>query len=140
MNYAIVKAGEGGDKVKFVKKGSYTNTGWSRWEIHADPSEVEEVVSLLENSNGSSSHPPAPVHVSAKHSIPLPHPRHDSLPPSLPPAVSTPTLRHKIVAFNKVEHLEGLERQGGGIGSAAHDAKQRTLEAFFGGGVVEKKE
>jgi len=39
----------------------------------------------------------------------------------------------KIVATNVTTHLDGLKRQQGGIGSAAHDAKQKDIRSYFGG-------
>lgn len=38
----------------------------------------------------------------------------------------------KVLATNQVEHLEGLIRQKGGIGSMAHDDKQKGIKEFFG--------
>ena len=37
------------------------------------------------------------------------------------------------VWINNTDHLNGLVRQRGGIGSSAFDAKQRDLRAFFSG-------
>ena len=35
--------------------------------------------------------------------------------------------------------MQQQKRQAGGIGSAAHDPKQRDIRAFFGGGKVESE-
>ncbi|KIY63913.1 phosphoglycerate mutase-like protein [Cylindrobasidium torrendii FP15055 ss-10] len=35
--------------------------------------------------------------------------------------------------FNRHEHLGNVVRQKGGIGSSAHDAKQKSIRDFFGG-------
>ncbi|KAJ5000727.1 hypothetical protein K4K48_002310 [Colletotrichum sp. SAR 10_66] len=54
-------------------------------------------------------------------------------PPSKEPA-TTPTwpgLSIKTVAVNSTEHLQGLKKTRGGIGSAKFDEKQKTLNAFF---------
>ncbi|KAG8873751.1 hypothetical protein FRB97_006455 [Tulasnella sp. 331] len=40
----------------------------------------------------------------------------------------------KVVAVNQYAHLEGVIRQKGGIGSLAHDEKQKAITDFFGGG------
>ncbi|OAA57490.1 Histidine phosphatase superfamily, clade-1 [Niveomyces insectorum RCEF 264] len=40
--------------------------------------------------------------------------------------------RVRVTAVNCTDHLQGLKRTRGGIGSAAFDAKQRTMDAFFG--------
>lgn len=39
----------------------------------------------------------------------------------------------KILAFNQVEHLEGLTKQKGGIGSLGFDPNQKKIQDFFGG-------
>jgi len=36
-----------------------------------------------------------------------------------------------VNTINGTSHLEGLKRTGGGVGSAAHDEKQRTIDTFF---------
>lgn len=41
-------------------------------------------------------------------------------------------LHLQVVAINSVGHLQGLKKTRGGIGSAAFDSKQRTMDAFFG--------
>lgn len=57
--------------------------------------------------------------------------------PNLPPATNheapIPDLKLKVIAMNQVEHLEGLVRQKGGIGSSAHDPNQRKVADFFAG-------
>ncbi len=50
-------------------------------------------------------------------------------PPSGPPR----TLALKILGTNVTTHLEGLKRQQGGIGSSAHDDKQKDIRSYFGG-------
>ncbi|KAG8925806.1 hypothetical protein FRC02_009390 [Tulasnella sp. 418] len=45
-----------------------------------------------------------------------------------------PSIIAKVVAVNQYDHLEGIIRQKGGIGSAAHDDKQKAITDFFGGG------
>lgn len=36
-----------------------------------------------------------------------------------------------ILAINGKDHLKGLKRTGGGVGSSRHDASQKSIEAFF---------
>jgi len=36
-----------------------------------------------------------------------------------------------VKSFNILEHLKGLKKTRGGIGSARHDDKQRTMDSFF---------
>lgn len=69
--------------------------------------------------------------------------RHPSLPAAWPHANDlsepVPKLRHRVVTFAQADHLEGLKRTGRGVGSAAHDEKQRGLKEFFSGGGGSKK-
>ncbi|KAJ9098342.1 hypothetical protein QFC19_006466 [Naganishia cerealis] len=43
-------------------------------------------------------------------------------------------LKVKILATNVTTHLDGIKRQQGGIGSGAHDDKQKDIRSFFAGG------
>ncbi|KAI5896815.1 phosphoglycerate mutase-like protein [Schizophyllum commune H4-8] len=43
-------------------------------------------------------------------------------------------LTMSITEVNRHDHLNSLVRQKGGIGSSAHDPRQKDLRAFFGGG------
>ncbi|SCZ89983.1 BZ3500_MvSof-1268-A1-R1_Chr1-3g01705 [Microbotryum saponariae] len=61
-------------------------------------------------------------------------PRNPALPRPYPNDVPLPRIRFKVLATNQAEHLEGLVRTKGGIGSSAHDENQRGLQEFFGGG------
>jgi hypothetical protein len=45
-----------------------------------------------------------------------------------------PHLRVNILAMNVSTHLDGVKRQQGGIGSSAHDDKQKDIRSFFAGG------
>lgn len=36
-----------------------------------------------------------------------------------------------VESTNNVDHLQGLKKTRGGIGSASHDSRQRTMESFF---------
>jgi hypothetical protein len=38
-----------------------------------------------------------------------------------------------VTDVNQHEHLTGVKRQAGGIGSAPHDPAQADIRAFFGG-------
>jgi len=38
-----------------------------------------------------------------------------------------------VAAWDVTTHLDGVKRQGGGIGSAAYDEKQQDIRAFFSG-------
>jgi hypothetical protein len=49
--------------------------------------------------------------------------------------LSRPPIAHgwttTILVINSKEHLKGLKRTGGGIGSSRHDASQKSIKAFF---------
>ncbi|KAI2632264.1 phosphoglycerate mutase-like protein [Hypoxylon sp. NC1633] len=51
----------------------------------------------------------------------------------VPPTDSNETVPHLVVEFsNNLEHLQGLKKTRGGIGSAKFDSRQRTMDSFFG--------
>ncbi|KAH7877995.1 histidine phosphatase superfamily [Lentinula edodes] len=56
-----------------------------------------------------------------------------SIIPTSPPSVSKLDLSVRITAINEHEHLDNLVRQKGGIGSLAHDPKQKDIRGFFAG-------
>lgn len=45
-----------------------------------------------------------------------------------------PYLRVNVLTMNVSTHLDGIKRQKGGIGSSAHDDKQKDIRSFFAGG------
>lgn len=49
--------------------------------------------------------------------------------------VPTPHIAHgwntTILAINGKDHLKGLKRTGGGVGSSRHDTSQKSIETFF---------
>jgi len=47
--------------------------------------------------------------------------------------------KFEIVAINSKSHLAGLRKTRGGIGSAAFDSKQRTVDSFFAPSVKKRK-
>ncbi|KAH9896207.1 phosphoglycerate mutase-like protein [Xylariomycetidae sp. FL2044] len=44
-----------------------------------------------------------------------------------------------IESTNNVDHLQGLKKTRGGIGSAKFDSKQRTMDSFFGAAAKKRK-
>ncbi|KAI1101807.1 phosphoglycerate mutase-like protein [Jackrogersella minutella] len=48
-------------------------------------------------------------------------------------------LRLTIEFTNNLEHLEGLKKTRGGIGSAKFDTRQRTMDSFFGPSLKKRK-
>lgn len=126
LMFALKRSGDKG--LRFVKSGSgFTNTGWARFEVSLDPAFLSTLP------------PPTypPLHITDLHHVLS---STGVLPPQLHSDVPTPVLRSKVLALNQVEHLEGLVRQKGGIGSSAHDPKQRKIQEFFGGGAAAKVE
>lgn len=57
--------------------------------------------------------------------------------PSTPTASPTPGLRMAsewtttVTKINGKDHLKGLKRTGGGVGSSRHDASQKGIDSFF---------
>ncbi|TRX97435.1 hypothetical protein FHL15_001713 [Xylaria flabelliformis] len=50
-----------------------------------------------------------------------------------------PQLHIRIELTNNVDHLQGLKKTRGGIGSAKFDSKQRTMDSFFGSASRKRK-
>lgn len=112
--------------LRFVKSPSgYSNTGWSRSELMLITPTSTSTSSIA--SDIAATHPA--THRLALDSITTP----GVLPPPLKEEHAA-TFHIRVVALNQTEHMEGLVRQKGGIGSSGHDAKQMKLESFFGGG------
>ena len=47
------------------------------------------------------------------------------------PQAGLASVRMQVLAVNCIDHLAGLKKTRGGIGSAKFDAKQKTMDAFF---------
>ncbi|CAK7240966.1 MAG: hypothetical protein STHCBS139747_002423 [Sporothrix thermara] len=47
-------------------------------------------------------------------------------------AETSSSVKLRVVSINCTEHLEGLKKTRGGIGSAQFDPKQKTMDSFFG--------
>lgn len=62
----------------------------------------------------------------------------DASAPSTPPP-RWPHCRLTVASINSVAHLAGLKKTRGGIGSAQHDARQRTVTSFFAPGPSKKR-
>lgn len=118
MMFALQRCDE--PELKFVKSSTYTNTGWSRVEITL-PSPPALTPSPLPTT--------VPHHVASGHALAST----GSLPPPLDEGAPLPRMKIRVLATNQVEHLEGLVRQKGGIGSMAHDDRQRGIGEFFSG-------
>lgn len=55
----------------------------------------------------------------------------DDRPLAAAEATALPIIQLFVDAVNCIEHLQSLKKTRGGIGSAASDSKQRTMESFF---------
>ncbi|KAK4047109.1 hypothetical protein OIO90_006311 [Microbotryomycetes sp. JL221] len=64
----------------------------------------------------------------------VPTPRDERLPLPLPNDEPLPRLKVKVIALHQAEHLQGLKRTKGGVGSEAWDPNQKTIRDFFAGG------
>lgn len=118
LMFALRRSSE--PKLHFVKNTTYTNTGWSRVELNLlSPIPQVDDTPLAKDLT----HPL----VANNHAISA----LGILPPPLRSTESTPTMSVKVLAFNQVEHLEGLVRQRGGVGNSAHDPAQTKIEKFF---------
>lgn len=98
------------------------NTAWTRIEVgyedESEPGRTTTVAGTADEQTRQTSNPSA-VPASA---------------PSLNrPAGGLPNLNVKILCTNVSTHLDGLKRQGGGIGSSAYDSTQRGIRDFFSG-------
>ena len=58
---------------------------------------------------------------------------------SVDPLEPQQDLRAVIDFINNVDHLQGLKKTRGGIGSAKFDSKQRTMDSFFGPAAKKRK-
>ncbi|KAL8283206.1 hypothetical protein RQP46_005984 [Phenoliferia psychrophenolica] len=125
---------------RFLKSGGYENTAWARVEITPllTPDELAAAASsavqnpVVEAQPTTAGTGPESPYKSVD-AVALP-PRHASLPPALHPNDQVPVIKTEVIALNQRDHLEGLVRQKGGIGSAKHDEHQKKLKEYFAGG------
>ncbi|CAG8957735.1 hypothetical protein HYFRA_00000072 [Hymenoscyphus fraxineus] len=114
--------------------GRWSNTGVLDLQVKRKPvsTESEEPQSIVED-NVTEGLQVAPTAVSAS-SPPTPTPTQ----PTLVSTVSSPTSRAffaslslSVMAINNQDHLQGLKKTRGGIGSLKHDSSQRTMDSFI---------
>lgn len=136
-----------------VWKGSgMTNTGWTRLEVgYADefPEQQGEEQSVgtgtAKPSLGDAEEDSAGRDTTQPTSVPAQAPsltrtttgastRSTASTQSAKDKKPLPHLRVNIIATNVTTHLDAVKRQRGGIGSAAHDDKQKDIRSFFAGG------
>ncbi|OWZ70806.1 hypothetical protein AYX14_03780 [Cryptococcus neoformans] len=96
-----------------------TNTGWTKAEVgYADEARTETTTQI-------STDPSGPVSPSSAPSAP---------PPSTPNPDNLEPLVIKVLCSDVTDHLKGVIRQKGGLGSQSYDEKQEDIRKFFGGG------
>jgi broad specificity phosphatase PhoE len=104
------------------------NTGWTRLIIGLADEELETTTSSVSKSDST---PDNLQDLGAVQTNIL----EGSNPPATDPNENArPLLKIQFVAVNQRSHLDGLLRQGGGIGSAPADETQKKMTDFFGGG------
>lgn len=113
--------------------GGWSNTGYLELDIRkngsGEPSSDKKITAASSSPATSKSAPVAP---SAETSEPLPQdspidtkPRCSTSPPKLF------NMSMVVKAVNCQEHLKGLKKTRGGIGSLKHDSSQKTMDSFF---------
>lgn len=148
-------------EVEVVQSGEETSSAGEAAGLKK-PRAGEELVTPAAPSeaapNGHDDPPAASTFTPDEETVPLPSeiaallptlpnvpPRHPTLPSPHPhsasannvavePTFTIPRLKLKVLATNQAEHLEGLVRTKGGVGSSGWDDKQRGLKEFFAGG------
>lgn len=145
----LARRGPEGTRVEW-RTGGMTNTGWTRLEVgRADEGTIrdgEGAESTIDPSGGAakqangngeatSANPAAAAMSGAadSSSTPAAAPQLDK-PATTSVTRGLPKLAIRMLTTNVTTHLEGLKRQQGGIGSMAHDGKQKDIRQFFGGG------
>lgn len=127
---------EGGDGVESVDEDE--KAGKTEFDSPPAPSEAApDHRGELDDADAVSDRPPLPEQfASLLPTLPAIPPRDPSLPPvpDLEPQDSVPRVRFRVVAFNQSQHLVGLKRTKGGVGSGEWDDKQRGIKEFFAGG------
>lgn len=113
-------------------------------EASKEPSETQPVHEAQQKSSSPTAEPVSDAHVSENNTIQV------NTTVSLPTGESSlqdPIVESRglpvtelriargwsmnILTINGKDHLKGLKRTGGGVGSSRHDASQKTIETFF---------
>lgn len=102
---------------------SWSNTGYMSLSIHSHPL-PPPLPPRLESTSQASSKPRLEQSVTSSATEDRTTPVSDAL---------LNGWSMKILAVNNKEHLSGLRRARGGIGSASHDDRQRRIDHFFQG-------
>lgn len=128
--------------------GGFSNTGYLELEMTRGGPSVARVLEKVSGSVSSQgTHEaarPTPASAAgivtasglsvAPVSVPAPARVTEKLPVTRGASSSVPVLRGwttKILTINGREHLKGLKRTGGGVGSSKHDNNQKSIDSFF---------
>ncbi|KAG8991366.1 hypothetical protein FRB93_002828 [Tulasnella sp. JGI-2019a] len=130
----------GGDKVDPDTWRGLKNTAWTRLVIGTKEEKLSYVkAAMKEPSSGSDVHTNKDtgslIADEVESANPPPTDGSSDAEPEVPKEIIA-----KVVAVNQYSHLEGVVRQKGGIGSMAHDEKQKAITDFFGGGGSTKQD
>ena len=125
-NVAVVASADRGVGLEYL--GGWSNTGVLDLEVKP------KAGSAIAEKENATSVPVAPAPTfSTSEAGPSELPTATTSLTTVPP-VSHPMLRHLslvVKAVNNLEHLNGLKKTRGGIGSLKHDPSQKTMDSFF---------
>jgi len=120
--------------------GGWSNTGYLDAEINPIlsaaqfPEATAPKPSPLQTPAELPKKPVASVAEVGISTIPLPEKSPASIPSPPTPSKAKPELLKMslvVKAVNSLEHLKGLKKTRGGIGSLKHDSNQKTMDSFF---------
>lgn len=114
--------------------GGWSNTGYLH--LHLTRHDVERFSTLAdvtaqEVGNEEASGARTGSAVEAQSATPAASALHNHTIPRTPGLRIARGWTATILAINAKEHLKGLKRTGGGVGSSRHDASQQGIESFF---------
>lgn len=105
--------------------GGWSNTGYLEIELSSQPA-AEAESQETEGAVAVSSSEAAALVTGDSQATEQSHSEHVSVEPASPTRYSI-----LIKTINGKEHLKGLKRTGGGVGSSKHDEGQKTIQSFF---------
>jgi hypothetical protein len=119
-----IQAAERGFSLEYL--GGWSNTGYMDLEVQENDAVLKTTSAQTSSSKSVSSVLPSTNESSA---ATLP-----KKPTDLSPTIASRKIWHMslvVKAVNSQEHLEGLKKTRGGIGSLKHDSSQKTMDSFF---------
>jgi hypothetical protein len=141
-NIAVVPGVQDNRGMGLEYLGGWSNTGYLDLEIKAEAAAHRSPETDTSRDDAANSATLADVSIPSLTNAATPE-----VPPESPTAVITSAIESNpvnlilttnlwnmsvvIKAVNSLEHLKGLKKTRGGIGSAKHDDKQQTVDSFF---------